>query len=178
MNLSKNLFYLITLTCFNVAIAQNQNLNYNKFKQLKEEIATPNVYRTAAGAPGHQYYQNEADYTMNITLNDQQQKITGSETIKYHNNSPDKLEYLWIQLDQNKRAQNSDSYKIQTGGVNSLNTRSIKNMNPDFEGGFNITSVTNIDGSVLSYTIHKTMMRINLPQPLNSKPLNPKPLNL
>jgi hypothetical protein len=169
MNLSKNLFYLITLTCFNVAIAQNQNLNYNKFKQLKEEIATPNVYRTAAGAPGHQYYQNEADYTMNITLNDQLQKITGSETIKYHNNSPDRLEYLWIQLDQNKRAQNSDSYKIQTGGVNSLNTRSIKNMNPDFEGGFNITSVTNTDGSVLSYTIHKTMMRINLPQSLNSK---------
>jgi len=169
MNLSKTLFYLLTLGCFNVAIAQNQYLNYNKFKQLKEEIATPNVYRTAAGAPGHQYYQNEADYTMNITLNDQQQMITGSETIKYHNNSPDKLEYLWIQLDQNKRAQNSDSYKIQTGGVNSLNSRSIKNMNPDFEGGFNITSVTNIDRSALSYTIHQTMMRINLPQPLNSK---------
>jgi hypothetical protein len=169
MNLSKTLFYLLTLACFNVAIAQNQYLNYNKFKQLKEEIATPNVYRTAAGAPGHQYYQNEADYTMNITLNDQQQMITGSETIKYHNNSPDKLEYLWIQLDQNKRAQNSDSYKIQTGGVNSLNSRSIKNMNPDFEGGFNITSVTNIDRSALSYTIHQTMMRINLPQPLNSK---------
>jgi len=169
MNLSKTLFYLLTLGCFNVAIAQNQYLNYNKFKQLKEEIATPNVYRTAAGAPGHQYYQNEADYTMNITLNDQQQKITGSETIKYHNNSPDKLEYLWIQLDQNKRAKNSDSYKIQTGGVNSLNSRSIKNMNPDFEGGFNITSVTNIDRSALSYTIHQTMMRINLPQPLNSK---------
>ena len=169
MNLSKTLFYLLTLGCFNVAIAQNQYLNYNKFKQLKEEIATPNVYRTAAGAPGHQYYQNEADYTMNITLNDQQQKITGSETIKYHNNSPDQLEYLWIQLDQNKRAQNSDSYKIQTGGVNSLNSRSIKNMNPDFEGGFNITSVTNIDRSALSYTIHQTMMRINLPQPLNSK---------
>jgi hypothetical protein len=169
MNLSKTLFYLLTLACFNVAIAQNQYLNYNKFKQLKEEIATPNVYRTAAGAPGHQYYQNEADYKMNITLNDQQQMITGSETIKYHNNSPDKLEYLWIQLDQNKRAQNSDSYKIQTGGVNSLNSRSIKNMNPDFEGGFNITSVTNIDRSALSYTIHQTMMRINLPQPLNSK---------
>jgi hypothetical protein len=169
MNLSKTLFYLLTLGCFNVAIAQNQYLNYNKFKQLKEEIATPNVYRTAAGAPGHQYYQNEADYKMNITLNDQQQMITGSETIKYHNNSPDKLEYLWIQLDQNKRAQNSDSYKIQTGGVNSLNSRSIKNMNPDFEGGFNITSVTNIDRSALSYTIHQTMMRINLPQPLNSK---------
>ena len=112
---------------------QNPNLNYNKFKQLKEEVATPNVFRTASGAPGHQYYQNEADYVMNIFLNDQNQKLTGSETIKYHNNSPDQLEYLWIQLDQNKRAQNSDSYKIQTGNIKSLDTRAIKNMDPEFE---------------------------------------------
>ena len=146
--------------------AQNPNLNYNKFKQLKEEMATPNVYRTAGGAPGHAYYQNEADYVMSITLNDQQQKITGSETITYHNNSQDKLEYLWLQLDQNKRAQNSDSYKIQTGSIKSLNTRSIKNMEPEFEGGFNITSVTKKDGSKQAYTIHKTMMRINLEKPL------------
>jgi len=152
-----------------ILFGQNPNLNYNKFKQLKEEVATPNVYRTASGAPGHQYYQNEADYVMNIFLNDQNQKLTGSETIKYHNNSPDQLEYLWIQLDQNKRAQNSDSYKIQTGDIKSIDTRSIKNMDPEFEGGFNITSVTNSDGSPLSYTIHQTMMRINL-----SKPLLPK----
>ena len=152
-----------------ILFGQNPNLNYNKFKQLKEEVATPNVYRTASGAPGHQYYQNEADYLMNIFLNDQNQKLTGSETIKYHNNSPDQLEYLWIQLDQNKRAQNSDSYKIQTGDIKSIDTRSIKNMDPEFEGGFNITSVTNSDGSPLSYTIHQTMMRINL-----SKPLLPK----
>ena len=149
--------------------AQNKNLNYNKFKQLKEEVASPNVFRTAAGAPGHEYYQNEADYVMSITLNDQQQKITGSETIKYHNNSPDKLEYLWIQLDQNKRAQNSDSYKIQTGNIKSINTRSIINMDPEFEGGFNIMKVLNKDGKPLSYTIHQTMMRINLDKPLKSK---------
>ena len=129
-------------------------------------MATPNVYRTAGGAPGHAYYQNEADYVMNLTLNDQQQKITGTETIIYHNNSQDKLEYLWLQLDQNKRAQSSDSYKIQTGGIKSLNTRSIKNMEPEFEGGFNITSVTKKDGSKQAYTIHKTMMRINLDKPL------------
>ncbi|PDH49458.1 MAG: aminopeptidase [Bacteroidetes bacterium MED-G20] len=152
-----------------ILFGQNPNLNYNKFKQLKEEVATPNVFRTASGAPGHQYYQNEADYVMNIFLNDQNQKLTGSETIKYHNNSPDELEYLWIQLDQNKRAQNSDSYKIQTGDIKSLNTRSIKNMDPEFKGGFNITSVTNSDGSPLSFTINQTMMRINL-----SKPLLPK----
>jgi len=106
---------------------------------------------------------------MSITLNDQQQKITGSETIKYHNNSPDKLEYLWIQLDQNKRAQNSDSYKIQTGNIKSINTRSILNMDPEFEGGFNIMKVLNKDGNPLSYTIHQTMMRINLDKPLKSK---------
>ena len=166
INSCKAILTLIASTIVFISVAQNPNLNYNKFKQLKEEMATPNVYRTAGGAPGHAYYQNEADYVMNLTLNDQQQKITGTETIIYHNNSQDKLEYLWLQLDQNKRAQSSDSYKIQTGGIKSLNTRSIKNMEPEFEGGFNITSVTKKDGSKQAYTIHKTMMRINLDKPL------------
>ena len=169
MFFNKNYSLLLTITIPAIFFGQNPNLNYNKFKQLKEEVATPNVYRTASGAPGHEYYQNEADYVMNIFLNDQNQKLTGSETIKYHNNSPDQLEYLWIQLDQNKRAQNSDSYKIQTGNIKSLDTRAIKNMDPEFEGGFNITSVTYSDGSPLSYTIHRTMMRINLNKPLLSK---------
>ncbi len=166
INSCKAIVTLIASTSVFFYSAQNPNLNYNKFKQLKEEMATPNVYRTASGAPGHAYYQNEADYVMSITLNDLQQKITGSETITYHNNSQDKLEYLWLQLDQNKRAQNSDSYKIQTGSIKSLNTRSIKNMEPEFEGGFNMTSVTKKDGSKQAYTIHKTMMRINLDKPL------------
>ena len=169
MFFNKNYLLILTINIPAIFFGQNPNLNYNKFKQLKEEVATPNVYRTASGAPGHEYYQNEADYVMNIFLNDQNQKLTGSETIKYHNNSPDQLEYLWIQLDQNKRAQNSDSYKIQTGNIKSLDTRAIKNMDPEFEGGFNITSVTNSDGSPLSYTIHQTMMRINLNKPLLSK---------
>ena len=169
MSFNKYLSIFIIVLSPTFLFAQNKNLNYNKFKQLKEEVASPNVFRTAAGAPGHEYYQNEADYVMSITLNDQQQKITGSEKIKYHNNSPDKLEYLWIQLDQNKRAQNSDSYKIQTGNIKSINTRSILNMDPEFEGGFNIMKVLNKDGKPLSYTIHQTMMRINLDKPLKSK---------
>ena len=200
MSLNKYLPIFIIILTPTFLFAQNKNLNYNKFKQLKEEIAAANVVRTASGAPGHEYYQNEADYEMNIILNDQEQKITGSETIKYHNNSPDKLEYLWIQLDQNKRAQNSDSYKIETSNFNpidkksinkvlnyfelqdlgselnyqedtiwNLNERTIKNMNPEFEGGFNIMKVINKDGKPLSYTIHQTMMRINLEKPLKSK---------
>ena len=169
MSFNKYLSIFIIVLTPTFLFAQNKNLNYNKFKQLKEEVASPNVFRTAAGAPGHEYYQNEADYVMSISLNDQQQKITGSETIKYHNNSPDKLEYLWIQLDQNKRAQNSDSYKIQTGNIKSISSRSILNMDPEFEGGFNIMKVLNKDGKPLSYTIHQTMMRINLEKPLKSK---------
>ena len=200
MSFNKYLSIFIIVLTPTFLFAQNKNLNYNKFKQLKEEIAPPNVFRTASGAPGHEYYQNEADYEMSITLNDLEQKITGSETIKYHNNSPDKLEYLWIQLDQNKRAQNSDSYKVETSNFNpidkksinkvlnyfelqdlgselnyqedtiwNLNERTIKNMNPEFEGGFNIMKVINKDGKPLSYTIHQTMMRINLEKPLKSK---------
>ena len=200
MSFNKYLSVFIIVLTPTFLFAQNKNLNYNKFKQLKEEVAPPSVFRTASGSPGHEYYQNEADYEMSITLNDQEQKITGTETIKYHNNSPDKLEYLWIQLDQNKRAQNSDSYKIETSNFNpidkksvnkvlnyfelqdlgfelnyqedtiwNLNEKTIKNMNPEFEGGFNIMKVLNKDGNPLSYTIHQTMMRINLDKPLKSK---------
>ena len=91
--------------------------NVDKFKQLDQEIATPNLYRTASGYPGHGYWQNRADYTIDVKLNDDNQSIDGFETITYTNNSPDNLNYLWIQLDQNVRAKNSDSYKIYTGGM-------------------------------------------------------------
>tara|TARA_B100001287_G_scaffold40717_1_gene29887 strand:- start:665 stop:3088 length:2424 start_codon:yes stop_codon:yes gene_type:complete len=199
--ISKTSSYLLVLTLYSVSIlGQNPNLNYNKFKQLKEEMSTPNVYRTASGAPGHKYFQNEADYDMKISLDDENQKISGSQTITYHNNSPDKLEYLWLQLDQNKRALNSNSYKISTSSFNTIDVESIKNvtnyvgtqsnknesfefndnldtisyldaksiqnLNPDFDGGFNISSVTFQNGEDLSYTIHQTMMRINLTKPL------------
>ncbi len=143
-----------------------QNTNTNKFKQLNYELATPNNYRNASGGPGHEYYQNNAHYNMDILLNDQEQKITGKETITYVNNSPDPLEYLWLQLDQNMRAKNSDSYKISNGSINSMDSRKLKNLHPDFEGGFNITSVHDKNGKTISYTINKTMMRINLDKPI------------
>ena len=79
------------------------HINNNKFKQLKDELATPNSYRTASGAPGRDYYQQKVDYIMDIELDDENQKIYGKEEITYTNNSPDQLSYLWIQLDQNIR---------------------------------------------------------------------------
>ena len=73
----------------------------NKFRQMYTEMATPNMFRTASGAPGPAYYQQKADYKMNLELDDKNKKLYGSETITYHNNAPESLEYLWVQLDQN-----------------------------------------------------------------------------
>ena len=77
--------------------------NQNKFRQLYQEFRDPSMYRTASGAPGEAYYQNEADYKMDIVLDDENTRLSGEETITYHNNSKNKLEYLWMQLDQNIR---------------------------------------------------------------------------
>ncbi len=88
------------------ALAQGvptERISTSKFRQLEQELPTPNAYRTASGAPGHEYYQNKASYDMSITLDETTHRIDGSEWITYTNNSPDALTYLWVQLDQNMR---------------------------------------------------------------------------
>ena len=152
-------------------ITKQGHTNQNKFKQLKDELATPNSQRTASGAPGINYTQQKVDYIMDIVLDDEHQKITGKETILYHNNSKDELAYLWVQLDQNVRAKDSKSRDIATNRVPKvMNKKWFDRSFPSnpFDGGFNIMSVTNIDGSKLSHTINQTMMRIDLPKPLAS----------
>jgi len=145
--------------------------NQNKFRQLKQELPTPSLERTASGAPGKSYTQQKVDYVMDIVLDDEKSSITGSETITYHNNSRDELGYLWLQLDQNMRAADSKTPDIQPTKVPSKLSKSrFKRAYPEsaFDGGFKIMSVTNKDGSKLSHTINQTMMRINLPKPLAS----------
>ena len=157
------------------ASAQNPNMNYNKFKQLHEEFSTPNVYRSASGAPGHEYYQNYANYKMDIVLDDVNAKLMGEETITYLNNSPDALEYLWVQLDQNQRAPDSDSKKIATFNIPDTLSADLKKrylgyytgrVEFDFEGGFHIDAVTDEDGDALPHFINKTMMRVDMAKPL------------
>ncbi len=144
------------------AIAQD-NVNTNKFRQLGQDLPTPNVYRNAAGAPGHKYYQNRADYKISVRLEEDKHRLYGEETITYINNSPDALEYLWLQLDQNVRAKTSDTYKITEKSVSSFKTpEDLHNFENPFDGGFNIDAVTNTNGSKLSHTINKTMMRVDL----------------
>lgn len=91
----KKIFILVILSFVILSVnGQNNKTREDKFKQLYEEFATPNVYRTASGAPGHQYYQQKADYVIDVELDDEKQVLKGVETITYKNNSPDKLTYL------------------------------------------------------------------------------------
>ncbi len=150
---------------------QKGHTNQNKFRQMKDLLPTPNSQRTASGAPGKNYSQQKVDYVMSIILDDDNKKITGNETITYHNNSDDTLKYLWVQLDQNVRAKDSKTPDITPNSKvpKTLDKRWYNYMYSEpFDGGFNIMSVQNIDGSNLSHTINQTMMRINLPKPLRS----------
>lgn len=144
----------------------------NKFEQMYQEFATPNTYRSASGAPGPDYYQQQADYKMDITLDDKNAKIFGVETITYTNNSPDDLEFLWVQLDQNVRTKNTKSdLRNETNApfASTMDNFTTTFMTPPFDGGFNIEYVRDASGKALPYTINQTMMRVDLPQPLKSK---------
>ena len=150
---------------------QKGHLNLNKFRQMYQEFSSPNMFRTASGAPGPAYYQQQADYKMDIELDDQNKRIYGSETITYTNNSPDNLEYLWVQLDQNVRKKDSPSLEKDGNGFSLAYPPSnfTKEFLKDpFDGGFNIEYVKDENGKSLSYFINQTMMRIDLPNILKS----------
>ncbi|WP_298548092.1 M1 family metallopeptidase [uncultured Aquimarina sp.] len=180
----KKILFILSVTFLVSAsglYAQNQNeneetrelghTNQNKFKQMYDEFATPNMYRTASGAPGSAYYQQQADYKMDIELDDKNKKLTGKETITYTNNSPDNLEFLWVQLDQNMRSRKSKTPLIQPTGVDAADppNRFVgKYLGEYFDGGFNITAVKDAGGKPLEYTINGTMMRVEMPKDLAS----------
>jgi hypothetical protein len=152
-----------------VAPKQQGKYDTNKFSQMYDLLATPNMFRTASGAPGPAYYQQQADYKIDIELDDKNSKITGSEVITYSNNSPDSLEYLWIQLDQNQAKANTQSTLAESEKINQvlpLDGFSGKYLKKDLERGFNIEQVKDAKGNPMSYTINETMMRINLATPL------------
>ncbi|MCS0658334.1 M1 family metallopeptidase [Massilia terrae] len=153
----------------------------DKFRQLDELLPTPTTVRTASGAPGHAYWQQRADYTIRATLDEAKRAISGAETITYHNNSPDSLNYLWVQLDQNIFKPDSDARTTATvasrdawgkprGPEDGMKFDSMRNLlaQRSFDGGFKIASVKDAGGRPLNFTINRTMMRIDLPQPVKA----------
>ncbi|CAM3459233.1 Aminopeptidase, family M1 [Flavobacterium longum] len=141
----------------------------SKFRQMYDLMATPNMYRTASGAPGPEYYQQQADYKMDIEIDDRNAKLFGTETITYTNNAKESLEFLWLQLDQNLYARNSQSPLADSNEMEGSTTaRRFTNeyLKERFDGGFNIDYIKDASGKPLSYTINQTMMRVDLPKPL------------
>ena len=111
---------------------------------MYEEFSTPNTYRSASGTPGPDYYQQQADYKMDIELDDKNAKIYGNETITYYNNSPDDLEFLWVQLDQNVRAKDTKSPLRNGDGVNfayQAGSFAQTYITEPFDGGFNLSLI-------------------------------------
>ena len=159
----KKLLYLIALVFTFNASAQTQWLG--KFEQLDQMLPTPNEYRLGSGAPGPRYWQNKADYRIEIELNDVNQSVKGSEEITYYNNSPGDLKYLWLQLDQNVYQNNSNGQLSGTNDIkDSLSTKSLgSSLNLyGFDGGYKLESVKDMAGNPLSYHINQTMMRVDL----------------
>ncbi len=165
----KNLSIFILTISFPLFLKAQDNLNNSDFKQLHEELPTPNVYRTASGAPGHEYYQQKADYIINVDLDEENHILKGEVSVTYTNYSPDALNYLWIQLDQNVRAKNSHSQLTSTTSLDdNMSFSSIKRMHDklNFDGGFKLEEVTDLSGKDIDYTINETMMRIDLSKSL------------
>ncbi|REG84037.1 M1 family metallopeptidase [Algoriphagus antarcticus] len=153
------------------AFAQQSEQNHaERFEQLGTMLRTPNVYRTASGAPGHMYWQQQANYVINVELDDANQSIKGSEKVTYINNSPDQLTYLWVQLEENQRGADSDTPKAAESSFDSRMTlRNLEGLiwaNEDF--GYKVLEVKDAKGNPLPVTVNKTMMRIDLPTPLKA----------
>ncbi len=171
----KKLFSIVFFTLSLVKISTAQDIQNNpasnhgnKFEQLGTILSTPNEQRTASGAPGTKYWQQRADYNIKCELDEKNLKLTGSETVTYFNNSPDPLDYIWLQLDENQHSNiNNANYQSNTimprGGAGTLILERSEKSNQDNGYGDIITKLTDATGKKLNYTINKTMMRINLP---------------
>ncbi len=166
----KKLVALLLITCSSSVFAQQKDWQ-GKFEQLDQLLPTPNSYRSSSGAPGPAYWQQKADYIINVELNDENQSITGSETITYFNNSPETLTYLWLQLDQNINDPNSMTRQTSGGSIrDSIPAKFLATTTGayDFKGGYQIKSVRDAADKPLKHTVNFTMMRIDLPQPLKT----------
>ena len=163
---------LLFLFCTGTAYSQRTATSNhgNAFEQIDAVLPTANQYRGIDGAPGPEYWQQQADYKIECTLDTEHQRLDGTETITYYNNSPNTLKYLWLQLDENEHRADANNQIFNASKMGEvMSERDIKRLTPS-EGrdklGCNIESVTNTSGQPMKYTINKTMMRIDLPRPL------------
>jgi len=174
--LTSSLFLVLICLSFSQAVwagnkPPGEGTGATAFAQLGELLPTPSNVRTAQGAPGPEYWQQRADYRINVRIDDDKQRIDGDVTITYHNRSPYALNYLWVQLDQNRYRPDSDD--VLTGRAPNFEEFPYGKLadllnRRDFDGGVTFKDVTDAQGNALNHTVVKTMMRIDLPQALAS----------
>jgi hypothetical protein len=146
-----------------VQVAAPQVQDTSPFRALP--LPTPNVYRAADGRPGPSYWQQRADYTISATLDPATQILQGEETIRYTNNSPMALPYLWLQLDQNICAPTSVTSQLNQPPL-VFGATSFDFSCGGFAGGVALSAVRSA-GHDLDYHVFGTMMRVDLPAALD-----------
>ena len=175
--MKKILLFIFSISFFNVFSQGSYGEWEKKFEQLGTMLPTPNSYRTASGAPGIDYWQQQADYKIDVILNDENQMLYGEESITYYNNSPDILRYLWVQLDQNMRSDESNTplvtpstmpMNINGKSLQSLTNTQTNSKGEKYDGGFKIEYVQDENNNPLDNKVIQTMMRIELPEPLKT----------
>jgi hypothetical protein len=172
MHLKKLLTFFLVLICASVK-AQDTNSVYNQYNLFTPNFypSSVNEYRAADGGPGPKYWTNKASYKIHATLDDVQDKITGTVTITYTNNSPEALPFVWLYLDQNL-------YNLESRGQAKMPaTRRSRygDVNSSFKGGFDIQSVKMLSaekGKVsetnVTNIISDTRMQLRFPAPLKA----------
>jgi len=142
-----------------------------KFESIDNLIAPPNAYRNASGAPTKAYWQQRADYNIKAVINENTNSLLGEETITYYNNSPDDLNYLWIQLEQNvNKKENEDFGTIKNRMKDSITTMQMQFLTRaiNFPAGYSIKSVLDANGKNLKTMVNNTMMKVKLNTVLKS----------
>ncbi len=150
--------------------AQIKSNHGNKFEQLEHVLPDPTPYRGVDGAPGPEYWQQRCDYNIQCTLDVEKQRLSGTETIKYHNQSPHTLGYLWLQLDENQHQGHNDMHHFNGSSMEKVMDERALYMLEQWkdlkEYGHNIEAITDVSGKPLDYIINQTMMKVNLPKKL------------
>lgn len=149
----------------------SKKVNQSNFRAL-EEWPAPNDMRNATGGPGPRYWQQKVDYVIRVTLDTVAHKVTGSERMTYRNNSPDRLGYVWIQLDQDIERTDSRAALSQRALPRTIpaQARAFLAPEPVTNGGYTITRVQLVNAAGARtdarWSRNGTQMRVDLAAPI------------
>ncbi|WP_341836541.1 M1 family metallopeptidase [Chitinophaga pollutisoli] len=151
---------------FTSAAAQQAESRYSAYEAFNPVFypSDGDDVRTASGRPGHRYWQNAADYKIDVTFDDVKETVSGTVIITYKNNSPENLPFLWMQLDQN-------IYRLSSRSVAATAPAGGRWANRNFDGGYTISNVALLaagKSQKAKFDVNDTRMRVELPQPLKA----------